>query len=251
MKIEDASIIITGAARGLGLATARDLAATGASLGLIDVDENALKDARSELPGSGHHIQVADVASETDVDTAFAALDEHLGGIDAVINNAGITRDGLLIKTSDGEVVDRMSLDQWQAVMNVNLTGVFLCGRAAASHMIERGKRGVIINISSISRAGNFGQSNYSAAKAGVAAMSVTWAKELARYGIRSASVSPGFSRTELVAGMPQKAQDRITAQIPAGRLGEPDEIAATIRFILENDYINGRDFAVDGGLKI
>jgi 3-oxoacyl-[acyl-carrier protein] reductase len=251
MNIENSSVVITGAARGLGLATARDLAAAGARLGLIDLDREALDRALADLPGHGHHGRTANVADEAEVDEVFAELDQALGGIDAVINNAGITRDGLLVKVKDGEVVDRMSLDKWQQVIDVNLTGVFLCGRAAASRMAERGNGGVIINIASISKAGNFGQTNYSATKAGVAAMAVTWARELSRYGIRAASVSPGFTRTELVASMPQKAIDRITDQIPADRLGEPAEMAATIRFILENDYINGRDFQVDGGLRL
>jgi 3-oxoacyl-[acyl-carrier protein] reductase len=251
MNIENSSVVITGAARGLGLATARDLAAAGARLGLIDLDREALDRALADLPGYGHHGRTANVADEAEVDEVFAELDQALGGIDAVINNAGITRDGLLVKVKDGEVVDRMSLDKWQQVIDVNLTGVFLCGRAAASRMAERGNGGVIINIASISKAGNFGQTNYSATKAGVAAMAVTWARELSRYGIRAASVSPGFTRTELVASMPQKAIDRITDQIPADRLGEPAEMAATIRFILENDYINGRDFQVDGGLRL
>ncbi|TVQ38569.1 MAG: SDR family oxidoreductase [Wenzhouxiangella sp.] len=251
MQIENARIIITGAARGLGLAMARHLAAAGARIGLIDIDEESLAAAKATLPGNGHCSRVANVANEAQIDQAFDELVTDLDGIDAVVNNAGITRDGLLVKVKDGEIVERLSLDKWQQVMDVNLTGVFLCGRAAAAHMIRTGKGGVIINIASISKAGNFGQSNYSAAKAGVAAMAVTWAKELARYGIRTASVSPGFTRTELVAGMPEKAIERITAQIPANRLGEPEEIAATIRFIIENDYVSGRDFAIDGALRL
>ncbi len=251
MQLNNASVIITGAGRGLGLAMARHLAAAGARIGLIDIEQKSLAAAEQALPGQGHHSRVANVADEAQVDQAFDELVGALDGVDAVVNNAGITRDGLLVKVKEGEIVERLSLDHWQQVMDVNLTGVFLCGRAAATHMIRRGTGGVIINIASISKAGNFGQSNYSAAKAGVAAMTVTWARELSRYGIRTASVSPGFTRTELVAGMPAKAIDRITAQIPAGRLGEPEEIAATIRFILENDYISGRDFAIDGALRI
>jgi 3-oxoacyl-[acyl-carrier protein] reductase len=251
MELANSRVIITGAARGLGRAMAINLATEGARIGLIDLDSKALEQTRSALPGSGHASRVANVTDEADVDRAFGELIDALGGLDVLINNAGITRDGLLVKARDGQVVDRMSLAAWQQVIDVNLTGVFLCGRAAATHLVEAGQGGLIINVSSISRAGNFGQTNYSASKAGVAAMSVTWAAELARYGIRSVSLSPGFTRTELVAAMPEKAIERITSAIPAKRLAEPEEMASAVRFIIENDYINGRDIAVDGGLRL
>jgi len=251
MKLPQSRILITGAARGLGLAMAQDLASAGARIGLVDLDPGALEQALGQLPGDGHASAEANVADEDGVIAAFERLEAALGGIDVLINNAGITRDALLVKARDGEVSDRMSLDQWRAVLDVNLTGVFLCGREAATRMIRRGGGGVIINISSISRHGNFGQSNYAAAKAGVAAMTVTWARELARHGIRAASISPGFASTELVAQMPEKAIDRITAQIPLKRLAQPAEIAHAARFIVENDYISGRDFAIDGGLRL
>ena len=125
------------------------------------------------------------------------------------MNNAGIVRDGLLVKVKDGEVVGRMGLDQWNAVIGVNLSGVFLCAREAAAHMIEFGNGGVIVNISSISRVGNAGQSNYSAAKAGVESMGVVWAKELARYGIRVGSVAPGFTHTEMLSSMRPEVLDK------------------------------------------
>jgi len=251
MELANSRVIITGAARGLGRAMAINLAREGARIGLIDLDPAVLEQTRSALPGSGHASRVADVTDEADVDRAFGELIEALGGLDVLINNAGITRDGLLVKARDGQVVDRMDIAAWQQVIDVNLTGVFLCGRAAATHLVEAGQGGLIINVSSISRAGNFGQTNYSASKAGVAAISVTWAAELARYGIRSVSLSPGFTRTELVAAMPEKAIERITSAIPAKRLAEPEEMASAARFIIENDYINGRDIAVDGGLRL
>ena len=170
---------------------------------------------------------------------------------DVVVNNAGIIKDSLLVKVKDGSIVSKMTLAQWQAVIDVNLTGVFLCGREAAARMIELGCQGCIINISSISRHGNMGQLNYSASKAGVEAMAVVWAKEFARYGLRAASIAPGFVRTELVMSMKPKARERMTAGIPLGRLGDPDEIARTVQFILENDYVSGRCFEVDGGLRL
>ena len=144
-----------------------------------------------------------------------------------------------------------MSLAQWQMVIDVNLTGVFLCGREAAARMIESGSEGVIINISSISMAGNFGQTNYSATKAGVAAMAVTWAKELARYGIRTGAIAPGYIATEMVMGMKPEALEKMAAGIPLKRLGEPGEIAQMALAIFTNDYISGRVFEVDGGLRL
>ena len=251
MKLDEKTIAITGAARGLGAAMARQLAEQGARIALIDLQSDLLFETAASLPGSAHHAVVASVSDEQQVDAAFNEIEEHLGPVDVLINNAGITRDGLLLKVKDGEVVDRMSLEQWQQVIDVNLTGAFLCGRAAAEQMVRAGNGGLIINIASISRGGNFGQSNYTASKAGNAAMTVTWAKELARYGIRAVSISPGFTATEMVAAMPDKAIEKITSGIPMKRLAEPEEIAATARFIIENEYINGRDFAVDGGLRL
>lgn len=251
MKLDDKVVAITGAARGLGAAMARQLAEQGARIALIDLQSDLLFKTAQSLPGSGHHAVVASVSDEQQVEAAFAEIKSHMGPVDVLINNAGITRDSLLLKVRDGEVIDRMPLEQWQQVIDVNLTGVFLCTRSAAEQMVRAGEGGVIINIASISRGGNFGQTNYTASKAGTAAMTVTWAKELGRYGIRAASISPGFTATEMVAAMPDKAIERITAGIPVKRLAEPDEIAATARFIIENDYVNGRDFAVDGGLRL
>ena len=166
-------------------------------------------------------------------------------------NNAGILRDGMLVKVKDGEIVDRMSLEQWQQVIDINLTGVFLCGREAATSMIRNQNGGVIINISSISRAGNIGQSNYAASKSGVAALTTTWARELARYGIRCVAIAPGVFETEMVASMKDEAKARITSAIPLNRTGTLDELASTVRFITENDYLNGRILELDGGLRL
>jgi 3-oxoacyl-[acyl-carrier protein] reductase len=148
-------------------------------------------------------------------------------------------------------VVGKMTLDQWQAVIDVNLTGVFLCGREAAERMIKLGKGGLIVNIASISKAGNPGQSNYSATKAGVTAMAVVWARELARFGIRAASIAPGFTRTDLLAGMPPEMLEKVTQPVPLKRLGLPEEVAHAAVFIAENDYFTGRSIDVDGGLRL
>jgi len=144
-----------------------------------------------------------------------------------------------------------MTLEQWQAVIDVNLTGVFLCGREAAERMIRLGNGGLIINVSSVSKVGNAGQSNYSAAKAGVTAMAAVWARELARYGIRAASIAPGFTRTDLLAGMPPEMLEKVTAPIPLRRLGMPEEVAHAAVFVAENDYFTGRALDLDGGLRL
>nr|WP_299240222.1 SDR family oxidoreductase [uncultured Halomonas sp.] len=253
MHISNKVIAITGGAQGLGLAMARMLGERGARIALIDMDAARLDQAISALADS--HVQaqafVANVAEEPSVVDVFADIREKLGPVAGLVNNAGITRDGLLVKAKDGEVVSTMSLEQWQRVIDVNLTGVFLCGREAASQMIATGTQGVIVNISSISRAGNMGQSNYAAAKAGVAALTVTWAKELARYGIRVGAVAPGFIETEMTASMRPEILEKITKGVPLRRLGLPENIADSVRYIFENDYYSGRVLECDGGLRI
>ncbi len=252
MDLNQKVIVITGGAQGLGFAMAKGCAERGARLALIDMNADALEQAADTLRGAGAEVATfsANVADESSVIATFDDIIAHFGTLHGLINNAGITRDGLMLKVKDGEIVDRMSLAQWQMVIDVNLTGVFLCGREAATRMIQTQSQGVIINISSISRAGNFGQTNYSATKAGVAAMAVTWAKELARYGIRTGAIAPGFIATEMVASMKPEALEKMAAGIPLKRLGEPAEIAQMAVSIFENDYISGRVFEVDGGLR-
>lgn len=253
MDLNGKIIAITGGGQGLGRSMAQVLAAKGAKLALIDLNQEKLDEAVALCKAAGGDAKafIANVAIEEDVVNTFNRIVEQFGGLNGVINNAGILRDGMLIKTKDGEIIKKMSLAEWQAVIDVNLTGVFLCGREAAEHMIRLGSEGVIINISSISKAGNMGQSNYSAAKAGVAAMAVTWAKELARYNIRAAAIAPGFIGTDMVASMKQEALDKMTAGIPLKRLGTPEEIGHSCAYIFENDYFTGRVIEMDGGLRI
>ncbi|MCH8159556.1 MAG: SDR family oxidoreductase [Proteobacteria bacterium] len=254
MKIAGKTIAITGSGRGLGAAMAKRLASAGARLALVDLDEQTLLETQTACVKAGSpmvEFYVANVAEEGPVEALFAKIASDFDALHGLVNNAGITRDALLLKYEDGEQVSKMTLEQWQAVIDVNLTGVFLCGREAAAVMIELACEGCIINISSISRHGNVGQTNYSAAKAGVQAMAVTWAKELARYGIRTASIAPGFIATEMVMAMKPEAREKLTKAIPATRMGEPDEIAQTVQFILENDYVSGRCFDIDGGLRL
>ena len=253
MDVKGKTIIITGAGRGLGRAIAITLAQKNANIALLDLDEEGLSASQAlcEKAGAKAIFYKANVSNEDDVIQCFNKIKADFGQIDGLINNAGIIRDGLLVKAKDGVIEKRMSLQNWQSVMDVNLTGVFLCGREAASHMIEQGNEGLIINISSVSRAGNKGQSNYSAAKAGVAAMTVTWAKELARYQIRAAAIAPGFIQTEILDAMKPEALDKMAQGIPLKRIGKPQEIADTALFIFNNDYITGRVFEIDGGIRI
>lgn len=253
MDLKDKVVVVTGGGRGLGRAMALELASKGAKLALADLNQQDLDDtiALCQEQGSEARGYICNVAVEADVEKLFNDVVADFGTLHGLVNNAGITRDGLFIKVKEGKVVGKMSMDQWNLVMDVNLTGTFLCGREAAIKMIELGVPGCIVNISSVSRSGNMGQTNYTATKAGAQAMAVTWAKELARYGIRAASIAPGYIGTEMVMSMKPEALEKIAAGIPAKRLGKPEEIASTVTFILENDYVNGRCFEVDGGLRI
>ncbi|WP_237067462.1 SDR family oxidoreductase [Microbulbifer guangxiensis] len=253
MNIAGKVVAITGAGQGLGRAMATYLAERGARLALLDVNEEGLQEsiAQCEAKGAEARSYKVNVASEDEVDTVFARVAEDFGGLHVLVNNAGIMRDGMLLKVKEGKVTERMSLAQWQSVIDVNLTGVFLCGRAAAAIMAESGEGGVMVNISSVSRAGNMGQTNYSASKAGVATMTVTWARELARYGIRVAAIAPGFIGTDMVAQMRPEILEGLLKQVPLRRLGEQEEIASTVAFIVENDYLTGRVLEIDGGARI
>jgi len=254
MDLTNKTIAITGGGRGLGAAMAERLAAGGCKLALLDLDTDALADTAETCRDAGSpkvETYTINVADEGEVVDVFSRIGKDFGELHGLVNNAGITRDALTLKFKDGELVSKMTLEQWQLVVDVNMTGVFLCGREAAAKMIELGCEGCLINISSISRAGNMGQVNYSATKAGVAAMAVVWAREFARYGIRAASVAPGFIGTEMVMAMKPEAREKLTAGIPLRRIGDPDEIAKAVQFIFENDYVSGRCIEVDGALRL
>lgn len=252
MQLKDKVIIITGGCQGLGRAMAEYLAAKGARLALVDLNPEKLELAVTACQAHGVEARayLCNVADEEQVTQTVAQIADDFGAINGLVNNAGILRDGLLLKVKDG-VTTKMSLAQWQAVIDVNLTGVFLCTREVAAKMVELNNQGAIINISSISRAGNIGQTNYSAAKAGVAAATVTWAKELARYGIRVAGIAPGFIETEMTQGMKPEALERMTSVIPLKRMGKAEEIAHSAAYIFENDYYSGRILELDGALRL
>lgn len=252
MQLEDKVIIITGGGQGLGRAMAEYLAEKRVRLALVDLNQEKLDETAAACRALGVQARtyLCNVASEEQVTQTIARIAEDFGSINGLVNNAGILRDGLTIKVKDGEM-SKMSLAQWQSVIDVNLTGVFLCTREVAAKMIELQNEGAIINISSVSRAGNIGQANYSAAKAGVAADTVVWARELARYGIRVAGVAPGFIETDMVASMKPEALERMTSVIPLKRLGKPREIAHSVAYLLENDYFTGRILELDGGVRL
>lgn len=248
--------VVTGSASGIGFAIAKAFAQKGAKVVVTDINEQGIAEAVHVIQKEGGIAKgkLCDVRVEQQVEDLMSFAVSEFGGLDIVVANAGILRDGLLIKVDKEtkKVVGKMSLKQWQDVIDVNLTGVFLTGREAAVQMVNLGKKGVIILMSSISREGNFGQTNYSAAKAGVASLAVVWAKELARYGIRVNAIAPGFIETPMVMkDMKQEALEKVKGMIPVGRLGRPEEIAQAAVFIVECDLVDGVCIEVSGGMRL
>ena len=174
-----------------------------------------------------------------------------MGGLNALINNAGILRDGLLVKKDRTTgAITKLTKDQWDAVIGVNLTGATMMVREVVAKMVATEQRpGVIVNMSSIARHGNRGQSNYAAAKAALAANTNTWAREFAPFGVRVTAIAPGMVETPMTQGMNQKARDALVAAIPVGRIGLPEDLWVAVRFALECDYFNARTIDVDGGM--
>lgn len=253
MELNNTVIVITGAAQGLGLAMANTFAKSGANIALIDMQEDAVKQAAkavSELgvTAIGYAVNVTD---EEQVENAFNQIVADFGKINGLINSAGIMRDGMLLKVKDGKVVGKMSKLQFQSVLDVNVTGTFLCGREAAAKMIETQSEGVIINVSSVSRGGNMGQTNYSASKSAVSTMTVSWGKELARFKIRTGCIAPGLVNTAMAAQMRPEMLERFLSTVPAGRLAEVEELGHAAKFIFENDYFTGRTLELDGGTRV
>ena len=254
MLIEDKVIAITGAARGIGRGIALHLAAKGAKIAILDLEEKAMEETVNELKSAGIKARGyrCNVADEAMVESVFKQIVEDFSGIHGLVNNAGILRDAQLIKVKDGVVIDKMSADNYSLVVDVHMKGAFLCAREAASHMItNKVEEGCIINMSSVANRGNFGQTNYSAAKAGMFAQSNVWAKELGRYNIRSMAIAPGNIDTDMLRSMPKAILDKVTDSVALKRLGTVGHIGHTVAYILENDYLSGDIIRVAGGFTI
>jgi 3-oxoacyl-[acyl-carrier protein] reductase len=255
MQLSSLKIIVTGGAQGMGAHFAHRLAEAGAQVAAGDVREDglaALVESTRGLPGKVH-VRKLDVASEAEVGAFVDWAADAMGGLNGLINNAGILRDGLLVKKdrTTGQVT-KLSREQWDAVIGVNLTGATYMVRDTVARMVATDQRpGVIVNMSSIARHGNRGQSNYSAAKAALAANTVTWAREFAPFAIRVGGIAPGMIETPMTQGMNQKARDALVANIPVGRIGVPEDIWVAVKFVLECDYFNGETIDVDGGLTM
>lgn len=255
MQLSDMKIIITGAGGGMGAHFAKRIVEAGGQAAVCDLGEEGLKALASEcsgLPGKLHW-QICDVSKEEDIGKFVDWSYEQMGGLNGLVNNAGLLRDGLLVKKdrNTGEIT-KMTKEQWQLVIDVNLTGAtFMVRDVVAKMAAEDQKPGVIINMSSLARYGNRGQSNYVSAKAALAANTVTWAREFGRFGIRVGAIAPGMIETPMTRGMNQKARDALVAMVPVGRVGEPEDIWRAVQFIIECDYFTGRTIDVDGGLTM
>ncbi len=245
-RLENKVAIITGGAQGIGKAAVKKFAAEGATVIIWDINEEKANAAISELSAVSNKIYFnpVNITSYESVQSAAESVYNKYGSIDILINNAGITKDATLVK---------MSPEQWQQVINVNLTGVFNCTKSVAPFMIEK-KSGRIVNTSSIvGLYGNFGQTNYVAAKSGIIGMTKVWARELGRKGINVNAVAPGFIATEMIETVPEKVIDMLKEKTPLGRLGTPEDIADAYMFLASDEakFINGHVLSVDGGLVL
>ena len=241
-ELADQVALVTGGGRGIGLAIARALAEGGATVAVVDVDEAGAQAAASGLPGEGHAGFRADVTSAQEVQAVVQAVEERVGPITILVNNAGITRDNLLL---------RMSEEEWDQVLSVNLKGAFNTTKGVARGMMKR-RQGVIVNIASvIGRMGNAGQANYAASKAGLIGLTKSVAREFANRGVRCNAIAPGFIQTEMTAKLKPEVIEGLKSQIPLGTLGNPEDVARVVRFLVGPGaaYITGQVIGVDGGM--
>ena len=252
MRLKDKVALVTGGAAGIGKATAERFAEEGAQVVICDVSEQVGQEVAKTLgpEASFYKVNVADrQAVQAWVDDVAA----RYGRIDMLVNNAGVLRDGTLVRVQEGKLVKQMPEADFDLVIGINLKGVFNCTQAVAPYMIRQGS-GVILNATSIvGLDGNFGQTNYVASKAGVIGMTKVWARELGRYNIRVNAVAPGFTATEMVKAMPDKVLEGMKARTPLGRMGEPRDIANAYLFLASDEasFISGVTLRVDGGIVV
>lgn len=252
MVIKNKVIAVTGGGRGIGRSIALSLAKKGGKLAILDLDDAAMEETIELIKKAGSEACAykCNVADEATVVDTFSKIVSDFGAIHGLVNNAGILRDATLIKVKDGKVIKKLSAEHFDLVVDVHMKGAFLCAREAASHMVELGiSEGCIVSMSSGAFRGNFGQTNYSAAKAGIVAMSRVWSKELAKYNIRSMAIAPGTIDTDLLRSMPPEALSGLAKMVPLGRIGDVKNIAQTVEYILENDYLSGDVIDVNGGM--
>lgn len=252
MRLQGKVAVITGGAAGIGKATAEVFAREGAKVIIGDVSEEIGNAVAASL-GADAQFNKVDVTNRAEVQQWIEGVVARYGRIDILINNAGITRDALLVKVKDGELVKQMPESDFDLVLNVNLKGVFNCGQAVAPFMIRQGG-GVILNASSVvGLYGNVGQTNYVATKAGVIGMTKVWARELGKFQVRVNAVAPGFIATEMVSKMPEEVLAGMRAKTPLGRLGDPRDIANTFLWLASDEaaYVNGAVISVDGGIVL
>lgn len=248
-------VIVTGASAGIGRATSKMFAAEGCKVAAWDVNDNCATELLEELCQAGGEglFRKLDVSDPTEVEVAVQEVIARWGCVDVLINNAGITRDSQLVKWKEGAIAGMMSDEAFDAVISVNLRGVFVCSRAVVPSMIQQGG-GVILNASSVvGLYGNFGQTNYSATKAGVIAFARTWSRELAKYNIRVNAIAPGFIATEMVQKMPEKVVQSMVSHTPLGRMGRPEDIGEAYVWLASDaaSFITGTVLSVDGGLVL
>ena len=248
-------VIVTGAAAGIGRATALRFAREHCRIAAWDLNDSSQSDLERQISEAGGQslFRKMDVADSKDVEQGVREVVGKWGQIDVLVNNAGITRDSQFVKWKDGELAGTMSDEALDAVLSVNLKGIFHCARAAVPHMIRAGG-GVILNASSIvGLYGNFGQTNYAAAKAGVIAFTRTWSRELGKHNIRVNAIAPGFITTELIRTIPEKVMDNMVSHTPLGRMGKPEDVAEAYVWLASDaaSFITGTVLSVDGGLVL
>eukprot|EP00283_Hemiselmis_rufescens_P007271 CAMPEP_0173432450 /NCGR_PEP_ID=MMETSP1357-20121228/10243_1 /TAXON_ID=77926 /ORGANISM="Hemiselmis rufescens, Strain PCC563" /LENGTH=257 /DNA_ID=CAMNT_0014397043 /DNA_START=84 /DNA_END=857 /DNA_ORIENTATION=+ len=257
MRLDATKAVVTGAGGGLGRWFCKRLCESGATVVATDRDEGGLAKTMAEVskasPPGKMHVHTADVTSEDQVGELFEKAREAMGGCNVLVNNAGLLRDSMLIKKdkASGKGAKNATLKDWHSVIDVNLTGAFLCTREFAAGVVGNEDKGVVVNMSSAARHGGISQGNYSASKAGLAATTNVWGRELARHNIRVGAVAPGAVETEMLQGLAPDMMEKLQALIPLRRLATPEEVWMGVKFIIECDYFTAQILDLDGGLRL